>query len=102
MDLIEREAPLSFFAQDQMGFNAAMDVVFKVKQETAIVLTFKGMQAYVTLEIKNANLTVKINKLHINEVTYSQSQIGEYKTQELKDFFNVLFRTMIPIINQIV
>jgi hypothetical protein len=43
MDLIEREAPLSFFAQDQMGFNAAMDVVFKVKQETAIVLTFKGM-----------------------------------------------------------
>lgn len=45
---------------------------------------------------------MKVDKILIQDVSYSQSKIGEYKTGELKDFFNVLFRTIIPVINQVV
>ena len=53
------------------------------------------------MALKNSDLTVKVDKILIQDVTYSQSKIGQYKTDELKDFFNVIFRTAIPAVNQI-
>lgn len=43
IDLVAKEAPLSFFNEGQMGGSAAMDVIFKVGNDVAIILTFKGM-----------------------------------------------------------
>lgn len=83
-----------------MGTIAAMDVYFKVGTETAIVLNMKGMQSFFNIQLQNFNLTVKANEISIQDVSYSQSKIGEYNVKELKNFFNVAFRSFLPFFNQ--
>lgn len=59
------------------------------------------MDCFVDLTLKNFKLTGQIKKIAISSLTYSKSTIGDYDVNDLKAFFNVAFRTMIPIANQI-
>ena len=65
IDLICKDSPVVFFNEGQMGGSAALDAVFKVGNEVAIILTFKGMQNFIEMQLKNSDLTVRVDKILI-------------------------------------
>ena len=74
-------------------------MTFEVNNETAIVISFSDFSATISVTLDKINLKLQVDKCAIDQVTASQSKIGDFDASEFKAFFNVASRTAIPFIN---
>jgi hypothetical protein len=92
-------APNTFFAVDQMGANITAELEFIVDNETAITLAVEQADAFISASLNNFTFNVKVISISIKSIQAIQSNIGDIPAEDLKVFFNVLFRIGIPFIN---
>ena len=78
-----------------------MDMIFKVNNEIAIIVTLMDFTSTISAQLKSANLTIKVLQCKVNQVASSQSQIGAFSEDDFRAFFNVGSKMAIPFINNL-
>ncbi|CDW88064.1 bpi2 domain containing protein [Stylonychia lemnae] len=95
------QAPRTLFKLDNFGILMTMDMIFRVNNEVAIVVSLQDFVSTVQVTLKETNMTVKVLTCKVSQVSASQSQIGEFSSDDFRAFFNVGSKIAIPFINNI-